>query len=118
MMGRLTTHVLDTANGIPGAEIKVELYRIEDTALHWVKTVYTNADGRTDEAILDNESFNPGKYQLIFHTADYFKQQGMSLPDIPFLDDVVIRFGIADSSSHYHVPLLVSPYSFSTYRGS
>lgn len=117
-MGRLTTHVLDTANGVPGAEIKVELYRVEDTSLQWVKTVYTNADGRTDSAVLEDDNFSKGKYQLIFHTADYFKQQGVELPDIPFLDDVVIRFGISDTDSHYHVPLLVSPYSFSTYRGS
>lgn len=117
-MGQLTTHVLDTANGVPGAEIKIELYQVEETSVKWVKTVFTNADGRTDSPILDNSDFRQGKYQLVFHTAEYFTQSGAELPEIPFLDDIVIRFGISDPTTHYHVPLLVSPYSFSTYRGS
>ncbi|MDO6705577.1 MULTISPECIES: hydroxyisourate hydrolase [unclassified Photobacterium] len=117
-MGKLTTHVLDTASGLPGAEIKVSLYRQEGTDFVLVKTVHTNADGRTDQPILEGNALTSGKYQLIFDTAEYFRQQGVELASVPFLDDVVIRFGIADTGSHYHVPLLVSPYSFSTYRGS
>jgi len=117
-MGRLTTHILDTANGVPGAEIKVELFRVNGSSLELLRTVFTNTDGRTDSPILDTEEFATGKYQLVFHTAPYFTLRGVELPDVPFLDDVVIRFGIADSHAHYHVPLLVSPYSFSTYRGS
>ncbi|PSW18299.1 hydroxyisourate hydrolase [Photobacterium sanctipauli] len=117
-MGRLTTHVLDTANGLPGAEIPVELYKLEGNQAELLCTVYTNADGRTDKPLLADEAFKSGKYQLIFHTADYFRQQGVTLSEQPFLDDVVIRFGINDTDEHYHVPLLVSPFSFSTYRGS
>ncbi|MCG7495471.1 hydroxyisourate hydrolase [Vibrio sp. Of7-15] len=117
-MGQLTTHVLDTANGIPGAEIKIELFRVSGAETQLISTTTTNSDGRTNAPVLSSNDFKKGKYQLVFHTADYFAQQGTELPDVPFLDDVVIRFGIADESAHYHVPLLVSPYSFSTYRGS
>ncbi|CZF81148.1 hydroxyisourate hydrolase [Grimontia marina] len=117
-MGRLTTHVLDTAKGQPGAGIEVLLYRIEVSTLHHVITMTTNHDGRTNEPLLEEADFQRGKYQLQFNTADYFKKSGMTLSDIPFLDDVVIRFGIDDENAHYHVPLLVSPFSFSTYRGS
>ncbi len=117
-MGRLTTHILDTAKGLPGSEIKIELFRIEADSTLLINTVFTNADGRTDSAILDGAEFSKGKYQLVFHTAPYFKREGVELPPIPFLDDVVIRFGIDNEDQHYHVPLLVSPYSFSTYRGS
>ncbi|MBY6199253.1 hydroxyisourate hydrolase [Vibrio hangzhouensis] len=117
-MGRLTTHVLDTASGVPGAEIQVDLFRIEGEESHFVKSVLTNFDGRTDSPILEGGEFTAGKYQLIFHVASYFERKNTPLDPIPFLDDIVIRFGIHDDESHYHVPLLVSPYSFSTYRGS
>ncbi len=117
-MGQLTTHVLDTASGVPGAEIRVELYQLTENTAQLVKTVVTNSDGRTDEPLLTGEQFKPGKYQLVFHTASYFTQQGIQLAQTPFLDDIVIRFGISDLDSHYHVPLLVSPYSYSTYKGS
>ncbi|KXF83168.1 hydroxyisourate hydrolase [Enterovibrio coralii] len=117
-MGRLTTHVLDTAHGRPGADIEVTLFRVEGNSLSHVVTTRTNQDGRTDEALLSGTDFQPGKYQLQFNTADYFKNSGVALSDVPFLDDVLIRFGVDDADSHYHVPLLVSPYSFSTYRGS
>ncbi|KDM92275.1 hydroxyisourate hydrolase [Photobacterium galatheae] len=117
-MGKLTTHVLDTASGLPGSEIKVSLFRQEGTDFVLVKTTHTNSDGRTDQPLLEGDDLTAGKYQLVFETAHYFRQQGVELASVPFLDDVVIRFGIADASSHYHVPLLVSPYSFSTYRGS
>ncbi len=117
-MGRLTTHVLDTASGKPGAGIEVSLYKVDGNSLSHVMTTTTNHDGRTDAPLLEGAEFQRGKYQLQFNTAEYFKKSGVSLTDIPFLDDVVIRFGIDDDNAHYHVPLLVSPYSFSTYRGS
>ena len=117
-MGRLTTHVLDTTHGLPGAEIKVELYKVNDDSTEKLATVITNSDGRTDAPILAGNDFRPGKYQLVFYVADYYKSTGVELDGVPFLDDVVIRFGLDDPEAHYHVPLLVSPYSFSTYRGS
>ncbi|MEZ9039243.1 MULTISPECIES: hydroxyisourate hydrolase [unclassified Vibrio] len=117
-MGRLTTHVLDTTHGLPGAEIKVELYKVNEDSTEKLATVITNSDGRTDAPILAGNDFRPGKYQLVFYVADYYKNKGVELDGVPFLDDVVIRFGLDDPDAHYHVPLLVSPYSFSTYRGS
>ncbi|MCW8334183.1 hydroxyisourate hydrolase [Vibrio sp. SCSIO 43135] len=117
-MGKLTTHVLDTMAGLPGSEIKVELFRYDGEQYQPVTTVVTNFDGRTDAPLLEGNDFKAGKYQLVFHVADYFKGKGVKLDDVAFLDDVVIRFGLNDEDSHYHVPLLVSPYSFSTYRGS
>jgi len=112
---KLTTHVLDTAHGRPAAGMALTLTRLADGAV-LVHTV-TNADGRVDNALLEGESFQPGTYQLDFSVADYFRGQGVALSDPPFLDVVPIRFGIADER-HHHVPLLVSPFSFSTYRGS
>lgn len=117
-MGRLTTHVLDTTHGLPGAEIKVELYKVNEDSTEKLATVLTNSDGRTDAPILAGNEFRPGKYQLVFYVADYYKSKGVELDGVSFLDDVVIRFGLDDPDAHYHVPLLVSPYSFSTYRGS
>ncbi|WP_407333867.1 hydroxyisourate hydrolase [Enterovibrio sp. 27052020O] len=117
-MGKLTTHVLDTSKGKPGSEIEVTLFRVTGNSLVHVVTTTTNHDGRTDEPLLQGEDFLKGKYQLQFNTAGYFYKTGVTLSDVPFLDDVVIRFGIDDPSAHFHVPLLVSPYSFSTYRGS
>lgn len=112
--GFLTTHVLDTANGCPGAGMTVDLYRINaDRRAHLV-TMVTNADGRTDTPILPADDFAVGQYELVFQVGAYFGRD-----DAPrFLDDVPIRFGINDPQAHYHVPLLVSPFSFSTYRGS
>ena len=117
-MGRLTTHVLDTTHGLPGAEIKVELYKVNEDSTEKLATIITNSDGRTDAPILAGNDFRPGKYQLVFYVADYYRSKGVELDGVPFLDDVVIRFGLDDPEAHYHVPLLVSPYSFSTYRGS
>ncbi|MGY0072198.1 MULTISPECIES: hydroxyisourate hydrolase [Vibrio] len=116
-MGKLTTHVLDTMHGTPGAEIKVELHQVDGSSLVYIKDVTTNFDGRTDSPMLEGNEFVAGKYQLTFYVADYYRAKGVDIGDIAFLDDVVIRFGISEDS-HYHVPLLVSPYSFSTYRGS
>jgi 5-hydroxyisourate hydrolase len=121
-MGRLTTHVLDTASGIPAHGMRVELHRLgqalqgqEPQAL---VTIETNADGRAPAPLLEGDALRTGNYELRFHVADYFRARGTRLSDPPFLDVVVIRFGIGDAAQHYHVPLLVSPWSYSTYRGS
>lgn len=117
-MGRLTTHVLDTAAGRPAAGIPVSLFRCDDGAHDLIAQSVTNDDGRCDGPILDDADFAAGRYQLVFHAGDYLRAEHASLPDILFLDDVVIAFGIAASDQHYHVPLLLSPYGYSTYRGS
>jgi len=115
-MGGLTTHVLDTAQGKPGAGITVELYAIGDER-QLLKSALTNGDGRTDEPLLQGESFRSGVFELVFAVGEYFARSGLGASDPPFLDQVSVRFGIADDK-HYHVPLLVSPWSYSTYRGS
>ncbi len=115
-MGRLTTHVLDTANGVPGSGIKISLFSL-DGGRKLITTAITNDDGRTDSPLLDEEAFKAGPYELEFSVGEYFVASGNRLPDPPFLDDVVIRVSLAEDS-HYHVPLLVSPWSYSTYRGS
>ena len=112
-MARLSTHVLDTANGRPAAGMRVQLYVCEPRRL--VKTVTTNADGRTDEPLLAGDALAAGVYELVFGVADYFGLPGGA---VPFLGEVVVRFGVADAAANYHVPLLVSPYGYSTYRGS
>lgn len=117
-MAGLTTHVLDTARGRPAAGIGYALFRIEGGERHALLTGRTNADGRTDRPLLAGEALRRGVYELEFAVAPYFEALGTELPDPPFLTDVVIRFGIAREDEHYHVPLLVSPWSFSTYRGS
>ncbi|NLP65618.1 hydroxyisourate hydrolase [Paraburkholderia sacchari] len=117
-MGKLTTHVLDTANGRPGAGIKVELYALEGETRRALKTVTTNHDGRCDEPLLEGAALATGEYELIFHAGDYFAALGAKVPEPRFVDRVALRFGIADTGAHYHVPLLVSPWSYSTYRGS
>ncbi len=115
-MTKLTTHVLNTAKGCPAAGVTIELWRIENHSSKHLKTVVTNSDGRTDNPLLIGEEFQPGFYKLVFHVGKYFAED--EAPDFAFLDEVPIQFGIADASSHYHVPLLVSPWSYSTYRGS
>lgn len=112
MTGRLTTHVLDTANGVPAAGVRVELFRAGETEP--LASTETNADGRTDGPLLADEDFVVGLYELVFHIGAYFG--GMDEP--AFLDAVPVRFGVSDASGHYHVPLLVSPWAYSTYRGS
>ena len=117
MAGYLTTHVLDTAKGRLAAGMTVELYRIEGETRSLVRALQTNADGRTDQPILPEEEFETGTYELVFHAGDYIDAR-FSPPESPrFLDEVPIRFGMAEAV-HYHVPLLVSPYGYSTYRGS
>ncbi len=116
-MGRLTTHVLDTANGRPGSGISIELYRI-GPARERIAQATTNADGRCERPLLEGDAVAAGIYELVFRAGDYFAGRGIALPRPRFLDDVVIRFGISDPAEHYHVPLLISPYGYSTYRGS
>lgn len=118
-MTGLTTHVLDTALGKPAAGLRIDVVRHEDRGRAVLKTVTTNADGRVDGGpILSGESFVEGEYELIFHAGDYLRASGHTLPEPPFLDIIPIRFGIADTTAHYHVPLLLSPFGYSTYRGS
>jgi 5-hydroxyisourate hydrolase len=117
-MGKLTTHVLDTANGRPGAGIRVELYALSGDTRRLVKTTVTNHDGRCDAPLLEGAGFATGEYELVFHAGDYFAASGAALPQPRFVDRVVLRFGLADADAHYHVPLLVSPWAYSTYRGS
>ncbi len=116
-MGRLTTHVLDTASGKPAAGLRIELFRIGQSAER-VSVATTNADGRIDGALLEGEALAAGVYELRFHAGDYLRKSGAKVTEPAFLDVVPIRFGISDAAGHYHVPLLVSPYAFSTYRGS
>lgn len=115
MAGYLTTHVLDTARGVPAAGLRVALARIETGGREWLAEMVTNADGRTDGPILPENRFQPGVYELIFHAGDYLRAT-QALSDPLFLDEVPIRFGM--QKGHYHVPLLLSPYGYSTYRGS
>ncbi|NUZ06917.1 hydroxyisourate hydrolase [Piscinibacter koreensis] len=116
-MGRLTTHVLDTAHGSPAAGMQVALFRIDaEPAL--LREFTLDADGRADAPLLDGATFRTGRYRLVFDVAGYFRARGVALPDPPFLDRVPLEFGIAEAGGHYHVPLLVSPWAYSTYRGS
>ena len=115
-MGRLTTHVLDTSLGRPGAGIEVTVYRTGDARVR-VASAFTNADGRTDRPLLEGDAFARGIYEIEFGAGAYFGRSGATLSDPPFVGDIVLRFGVANSDEHYHVPLLMSPWSYSTYRG-
>lgn len=117
-MGKLTTHVLDTANGCPAAGMAVRLYRFDAQGPQWLRSVNLNADGRADGPLLEGAGFTAGRYRLVFEVAAYFRGLGAALPEPAFLDEVPLDFGIADAGSHYHVPLLASPWAYSTYRGS
>lgn len=114
--GYLTTHVLDTARGVPAADLRVDLVRLDGERREPLGTFETNIDGRTDRPVLAVEDFAPGTYELVFHAGDYLSRH--DTPANAFLDIVPIRFTITDSAAHYHVPLLLSPYSYATYRGS
>jgi 5-hydroxyisourate hydrolase len=115
----LTTHVLDVARGAPAEGVRVELYEFAGAGeRRLVADVATNADGRTNEPLIGAESARVGRFELVFHAGDYFRRQGVKISDPPFLDVIPLRFAIADSKAHYHVPLLLSPWSYSTYRGS
>lgn len=117
-MGRLSTHVLDTVAGQPAAGVRIDFSVLEGGRWRPIKTVRTNADGRTDEPLMAGDAMLAGEFKLVFHVAEYFRGKGVELPDPPFLDRVPLRFGIADRAAHYHVPLLCTPWSYSTYRGS
>lgn len=117
-MGRLTTHVLDTMHGCPAAGLKVALFRLDGDRAVLLHEAALNADGRNAGPLLDGDTFVPGRYRLTFAVADYFRGRGVVLPEPAFLDVVPIDFGLADAGAHYHVPLLASPWAYSTYRGS
>jgi 5-hydroxyisourate hydrolase len=117
-MGRLTTHVLDTMNGCPAAGMRVSLFRLEGDVATPLRELALDADGRAGGPLLEGEAFVPGRYRLVFDVAAYFRARGVALPEPPFLDRVPLDFGLADAGAHYHVPLLASPWAYSTYRGS
>ena len=117
-MGKLSTHVLDTTQGKPGAGVAIELYLVAGATRTLIKQDLTNQDGRCSLPLLEGEQMQPGTYELVFAVGDYFAAQGVDLPAPRFVDRVTIAFGIADRDQNYHVPLVVTPWSYSTYRGS
>jgi 5-hydroxyisourate hydrolase len=117
-MGKLSTHVLDTTQGKPGAGVGIELYVFDGDTRRLLKSAVTNLDGRCDAPLLEGETLRAGRYELVFAAGDYFAAQGVPMPDPRFIDRVTIAFGIADPAQNYHVPLVVTPWSYSTYRGS
>ena len=118
MAGYLTTHVLDTARGCPAAGLRIELFSVDGENRSRLAEMVTNDDGRTDSPILPQDRFATGTYELVFHAGDYLRATGQDGEAPLFLDEVPIRFGMSDEEAHYHVPLLLSPYGYSTYRGS
>lgn len=117
-MGKLSTHVLDTAHGKPAGGVQVQLFGVEGERRRLIKADVTNADGRCGAPLLEGEALLPGQYELVFAAGDYFAAQGVALAAPRFLDRITIAFGIADPQQNYHVPLVVTPWSYSTYRGS
>ena len=117
-MGRITTHILDTAQGQPAAGVRVTLYHYSDLERKVVASIFTNADGRGDAPLVEGDALLPGTYELVFATGDYFAAQDLRTPDPPFFDEAVVRFTVSDPGGHYHVPLLATPWSWTTYRGS
>ena len=117
-MGKLSTHVLDITQGKPGAGVKVALYVVAEQGRTLLTTDVTNADGRCATPLLEGETMKVGKYELVFSAGDYFAAQGVDLPEPRFVDEVTIAFGVANAEHNYHVPLVVSPWAYSTYRGS
>ena len=117
-MGKLTTHVLNVAAGIPAAGMRIEVRALSEASASAASAARTGADGRCPAPLLEGAALRAGRYSLTFHVADYFRGIGVALAEPPFLDEVVIAFGVADAGQNYHVPLLVSPWSYSTYRGS
>jgi 5-hydroxyisourate hydrolase len=118
MPAKLSTHVLDTAHGCPAARMKIELWSLDGEDRELVITAKTNADGRTEQPLLAPEEMKIGQYEIVFFVGDYFAAKSPTLPKIRFLDKVPVRFGIADAGASYHVPLLCTPWAYSTYRGS
>lgn len=117
-MGKLSTHVLDTANGVPAQGIKLEFFKVEGANQRLIKTLSTNSDGRTDELLLDSNNIEVGEYVIVFHIGEYFSKLTGDQSEPAFLNRIPINFGIFNADENYHVPLLVSPWSYSTYRGS
>jgi 5-hydroxyisourate hydrolase len=117
-MARLSTHVLDTARGAPARGVRIDVHVLRNGAREKVASATTNVDGRTEAPLLSGDRLEPGVYELTFQAGEYFRAAGVELADPPFLDEVVIRVGIADAAGNYHVPLLLAPYGYSTYRGS
>lgn len=117
-MGKLSTHVLDTMHGRPAAGVRGELYRIQGDGHTLLRQFDTNEDGRCNEPLLSGSAMQAGLYELVFHAGDYFLSQGVNLAQPCFVDQVVLRFGIANPAENYHVPLVVTPWAYSTYRGS
>ncbi len=117
-MGKLTTHVLDTAHGCPAAGVAVSLHRLAGDHMETLAQTVLNTDGRAPAPLLEGEAFKVGRYRLEFEIAAYFRARGMKLAEPPFLDRIPVEFAIADADANYHVPLLVSPWAYSTYRGS
>jgi len=117
-MGKLSTHVLDTMHGVPANDVLIELYAVDGNSRSLKASVRSNADGRCPGALLEGEALQRGTYELVFHAGDYFAARGVTLPEPRFVDKVSVCFGIAQANENYHVPLLVSPWAWSTYRGS
>jgi 5-hydroxyisourate hydrolase len=117
-MARLSTHVLDTSRGAPAGGLSIELHVLGAAGRRLVATAVTNADGRTDAPLLSGDLLETGVYEITFRASEYFRRMGVPVSDPPFLGDVVVRIGLADPAGQYHVPLLISPYGYSTYRGS
>ena len=117
-MAKISTHVLDTSRGVPAQNLVVDLHILRNGERRHVKTAVTNQDGRTNEPLLTGDLIDSGVYELTFHAGDYFRRAGFAVTDPPFLDEVVVRFGLADPAGNYHVPLLLAPFGYSTYRGS
>ena len=116
-MAKLSTHILDTAHGIPAANVLVELFALDGTSTRLILSTRTNADGRTDKPLLEGAAVKRGRYRMVFHIGDHFRSMGVKLADPPFIDLVPVEFGLEDGGS-YHVPLVCSPWTYSTYRGS
>lgn len=117
-MAKLSTHVLDTLHGRPAEGVRIELHRIEGREARLLVETRTNADGRTDRPLLEGDAVRRGRYRLTFHIGDYFRATGVALPDPPFVDVVPVDFGIAEDGGSYHVPLVCTPWTYATYRGS
>ncbi len=117
-MGKLSTHVLDTMHGKPAQGVRIRLYRFENSGSTLLKTTFTNADGRCSEPLLQGREMQPGRYELVFSAGDYFAALGVAAADPRFLDDIPVRFGIADIDESYHVPLVMTPWTYAAYRGS
>ncbi|NYT37867.1 hydroxyisourate hydrolase [Allopusillimonas soli] len=117
-MGKLSTHVLDTMHGTPAQGVRINLFRLEDGRREHLAEAVTNSDGRCDQPLLQGSALRQGVYELVFRIGDYFADKGVHAPEPRFVDEVVLRFGVANPAENYHVPLVATPWTWSTYRGS